>query len=250
MHVLLRRQDAGGCDSWELRSAWLRGVPGLVEAARRRNVSIVNPLGSGLTENPALLPYLGAVTRALLDEDPLVESAPTWWCGDPAGRSHVLAHLDHLVIKPVNRGRGRQSTFGRLLTRAQRQELAARIEAQPHLYVGQEEQTLTTAPALEQDTIVPRYAVLRAFLVAESGGFAWMDGGLPRTPAHPGPGPLPAGGTSTDTGGVAPPPEHSGGAPGAVPPPQGALPAPRDGRLSPPTFWRGRHSARTTTWTP
>jgi uncharacterized circularly permuted ATP-grasp superfamily protein len=126
VHVILRRQDAEWCDSLELRSDSLLGVPGLVEAARRRNVSIVNPLGSGLTENPALLPYLGAVTRALLDEDPLVESAPTWWCGDPAGRSHVLAHLDHLVIKPVNRV-GAQSTFGRP-DRAQRQELAARID--------------------------------------------------------------------------------------------------------------------------
>ncbi len=247
VHVILRRQDAEWCDSLELRSDSLLGVPGLVEAARRRNVSIVNPLGSGLTENPALLPYLGTVTRALLDEDPLVESAPTWWCGDPAGRSHVLAHLDHLVIKPVNRGRGRQSTFGRLLTRAQRQELAARIEAQPHLYVGQEEQTLTTAPALEQDTIVPRYAVLRAFLVAESGGFVWMDGGLTRTADHPGQVTMTAGGTSKDTWVVAPPSEHSWVARRAVALPQVDLRDSVTASSAASMFWIGRNLERAET---
>ncbi len=247
VHVILRRQDAEWCDSLELRSDSLLGVPGLVEAARRRNVSIVNPLGSGLTENPALLPYLGGLTRALLDEDPLVESAPTWWCGDPTGRSHVLAHLEHLVVKPVNRGRGRQSTFGRLLTRAQREELSARITAQPHLFVGQEEQTLTTAPALDGGSIVPRYAVLRAFLVAESGGFVWMDGGLTRTADHPGQVTMSAGGTSKDTWVVAPPSEHSWVARRAVALPQVDLRDSVTASSAASMFWIGRNLERAET---
>ncbi len=247
VHVILRRQDAEWCDSLELRPDSLLGVPGLVEAARRRNVSIVNPLGSGLAENPALLPCLGELTRVLLGEEPLIDSAPTWWCGTPAGRSHVLAHLDRLVIKPVNRGQGRQSTFGWSLTRSQREELAARIAAQPHLFVGQEPQVLATAPALETSSIVAHHAVLRAFLVADSESFTWMDGGLTRTAADPEQVTMSAGGTSKDTWIVAPPSEHSWVARRAVALPQVDLRDSVTASTAASMFWIGRNLERAET---
>ncbi|WP_448506940.1 circularly permuted type 2 ATP-grasp protein [Immundisolibacter sp.] len=52
--VLWRRVDDAWRDPLELRADSFLGVPGLVEAARRRQVSVVNPLGSGVLENPAL----------------------------------------------------------------------------------------------------------------------------------------------------------------------------------------------------
>ncbi len=210
VHVILRRQDAEWCDSLELREDSLLGVPGLVEAARRRNVSIVNPLGSGLAENPALLPCLGELTRVLLDEEPLIEAAPTWWCGEPAGRSHVLANLDRLVVKPIDRSSGTANIFCRELDRGALDELRRRIEARPHLYVGQEELELSSAPALDDDgVIVAHHAVLRSFLVADAGGFSWMDGALTRTSARRGSISLSTGGVSKDTWVVAIPTEHS-----------------------------------------
>lgn len=247
VHVILRRQDAEWCDSLELRPDSLLGVPGLVEAARRRNVSIVNPLGSGLAENPALLPRLGELTRVLLGEEPLIESAPTWWCGEPSARSHVLAHLDRLVVKPVNRGQGRQSTFGWTLTARQLDELAARIVAQPHLFVGQEPQVLATAPALDPSSIVAHHAVLRAFLVADSDGFTWMNGGLTRTAADPEQVTMSAGGTSKDTWIVAPPSEHSWVARRAVSLPQVDLRDSVTASTAASMFWIGRNLERAET---
>jgi uncharacterized circularly permuted ATP-grasp superfamily protein/uncharacterized alpha-E superfamily protein len=247
VHVILRRQDAEWCDSLELRPDSLLGVPGLVEAARRRNVSIVNPLGSGLAESPALLPYLDRLTRALLDEDPLISSAPTWWCGDPSGRSHVLANLDRLVLKPISRGHGRQSIYGRLLSRSERDELSAQVEARPHLWVGQEEQHLSTAPALDGAAIVPRYAVLRAFLVAQSDGFTWMEGGLTRTADDPGRVTMATGGTSKDTWVVAPPAEHSWVARRAVALPQVDLRDSVTAGSAASMFWIGRNLERAET---
>ena len=66
--MILRRTDAWFCDPLELRADSRLGVPGLVEVARLGGVSIVNTLGSGVLENPGLLPYLPRLAQHLLGE--------------------------------------------------------------------------------------------------------------------------------------------------------------------------------------
>jgi uncharacterized circularly permuted ATP-grasp superfamily protein len=62
--VILRRVDEEWCDPLELRQDSRLGVAGLVEAVRRGNVAMANPLGSGLLENPALIPFLPVLAKA------------------------------------------------------------------------------------------------------------------------------------------------------------------------------------------
>lgn len=244
VHVLWRRIDAEWCDSLELRADSLLGVPGLVEAARRRNVSIVNPLGSGLAESPALAPYLPRLTRLLLGEDPLVEQAPTWWCGDPAGRSHVLHHLHELVVKPIDRGRAHQSTFGRCLSRAQLDALSDRIRAEPHLWVGQEEQPLSHAPSVDGDEVVAHHVVMRAMLVANGEGFSWMDGGLTRSAPHAEAVTMSRGAAAKDTWVVAPPSERSWSAGRTISLPQVDLRDSVTSSAASSLYWMGRNHER------
>ena len=106
--VILRRVDAEFCDPLELRPDSRLGVPGLLEAARLGTVTVVNTLGSGVLENPALLPYLPTVCRALLDEDLLLPSAPTWWCGDavrPVARAGQPRQTGLQADRPGDRAR-------------------------------------------------------------------------------------------------------------------------------------------------
>ena len=65
------------------------------------NVAVANPLGSGLVETPALMAFLPGLCRHLLGEDLKIPSAPSWWCGEPQARDHVLANLSRMVIKPT-----------------------------------------------------------------------------------------------------------------------------------------------------
>ena len=58
--VVIRRVDDQWCDPVELRADSLLGVPGLLEVARRGRVTVVNPLGSGVIEDPALTGLLGS----------------------------------------------------------------------------------------------------------------------------------------------------------------------------------------------
>ncbi|KAF0101841.1 MAG: hypothetical protein FD187_2775 [bacterium] len=180
--VILRRVDEEWCDPLELRADSRLGTAGLVEAVRRGQVALANPLGSGLLENPALMPFLPALARILLGEELLLPTAATWWCGQEQEKAHVLANLARLVLKPINRGYSCETVFGADLDRKQLAAWKDRIRAQPHLYVGQEPLTLSTVPALHGGRLTPHRASLRAFLVAraDGAGYAALPGGLAR----------------------------------------------------------------------
>ena len=98
--ALLRLVPSRMMDPLDLGPTPLGGVTGLVEAARCGDVEILNPLGAGLLENPALREALPDLCRQLLHEDLLLRPAgggtePAGWLGlDPAGG-------DGLVERPV-----------------------------------------------------------------------------------------------------------------------------------------------------
>ncbi|HYP45173.1 MAG TPA: circularly permuted type 2 ATP-grasp protein [Propionibacteriaceae bacterium] len=177
--VILRRVDSTWSDPLELRAGSRLGVAGLVTAVRQGTVSVVNNLGSGVLENPALLPYLPELCQRLLGEPLRLPSVDTWWCGDEASLSHVLTHLGSLVIRPISRNAGR-SVVGSALTALQREDLAAMISAAPHRFVGQELLRLSSAPSSERDRLVRRNVVLRSFAVQSGGSYSAMPGGLAR----------------------------------------------------------------------
>jgi uncharacterized circularly permuted ATP-grasp superfamily protein/uncharacterized alpha-E superfamily protein len=180
--VILRRVDSFWCDPLELRPGSRLGVAGLAECVRHGTVSVVNPLGSGLLENPALMPLLPDLCQRLLGEELLLPSVDTWWCGDEDSREYVLSHLDDLVIRPVSRGGGR-SVRGAALSTEQRQRLTERLRANPHRFVGQEVLPLSGAPTSERDRLVRRSVVLRAFAVRDGDSYTVMYGGLGRVSA-------------------------------------------------------------------
>jgi uncharacterized circularly permuted ATP-grasp superfamily protein/uncharacterized alpha-E superfamily protein len=178
--VILRRLDDDFCDPLSLRGDSSLGVPGLVQAVRAGTVVVANALGSGLVESPALLAFLPALCRHLLGEEPKLESAATWWCGDPAALTYVEDHLERLVVKPAFPGTGMEPVFGERLAAAERGTLLARLRARPHAFVAQEQVMLSTAPTWEDGRLQPRHVTLRTFAVATASGYGVMPGGLTR----------------------------------------------------------------------
>lgn len=205
--VILRRVDDDYCDPLELRGDSLRGVPGLLQAVRQDGVAIANPLGGGIIENPALLPFLPNLCRFLLGEDLRLPGVPTWWCGQAPERDFVLAHLDELVVQSVLPGQ--QPVLGAELEPDARTQLAERIAASPHLFIGQQPLALATAPALVNGRLAPRWLVLRGFTVADQDGYRVMPGGLARLSTRLGNlnAPVQKGGVSKDLWVLAPAPQ-------------------------------------------
>ncbi len=181
VHVILRRVDAGFCDPLALRPDSTLGIPGLVDACRAGTVSVVNTLGSGILENAGLASLMSSLSRHLLGSDLLLDSVPSWWCGEPVGRSHVLANLGSLVVRPLSRVSLEYSIDTARISTAELDELRRRIEAHPDQWVGQQRLTPGSTPVLNADGVEPRPAVLRSFAVAGGGSYIALHGGLGRT---------------------------------------------------------------------
>src|SRR5581483_4939614 len=164
--VILRRVDSAYCDPLELRSESLLGAPGLLDACRQGSVSVVNPIGSGVLENPSLLALLPRLCQHMLGQPLRLPSVPTWWCGDRDGRRHVVQNMSRLVIKSTTREKGAQTFLGWELSIAERNDLARLIDAGPHSWVGQEPLDLSTVPAAGEHGLEPRHMLLRTFLAA------------------------------------------------------------------------------------
>ncbi|MEV0029410.1 circularly permuted type 2 ATP-grasp protein [Nocardia sp. NPDC050793] len=174
--VVLRRVDAEFSDPLDLRPDSHLGVVGLVEVLRRGAVTVVNTLGSGLLENPALAAFLPRISRALLGEDLLLDSAPTYWGGDPSERSHLLANLERLIIRSTVDG---ATLFGPDLTATMREELRRRIETSGWRWVGQEPAQFSVAPAVQgYGGLAAAPVGMRLFSMARRGGYTAMAGGL------------------------------------------------------------------------
>ncbi len=178
--VLLRRLDDAYCDPLELREDSRLGITGLVQASRLGHVAIVNPIGSAVLENPGLMPFLPGIAKHLLGEELKLPSVATWWCGQQRECSFVLDNLAKLVIKPIYRTRGYRAIFGAQLTKTELAALRERILHKPHLFIGQEMVSFSTAPSLVDGWVAPRHAILRSFLVASGNGYTAMPGGLTR----------------------------------------------------------------------
>jgi uncharacterized circularly permuted ATP-grasp superfamily protein/uncharacterized alpha-E superfamily protein len=182
--VILRRLDDELCDPLELRGDSSSGVPGLLEAIRRGNVTTANSLGSSVLENPALLAFLPGLCRHFLGEELLLPSVATWWCGQARERDFVLANLDKLVIKPIYPMAGLPEMIPGQLSKAKLSSIRDRILANPHLFVGQELASISTIPAFVTDQIEPRHSILSTFLTATEQTYVVMPGGLTRINAN------------------------------------------------------------------
>ena len=181
--VIVRRVDDDWCDPLELREDSRLGVPGLLQAIRLGNVQVMNPPGSGVLENHAFLAFMENICQYFLGEKLIMPNVATWWCGHQKELTYVLDNIDELIIKKANRKSKFASIYGRTLTDEGKASLKAMIAQRPHDFIAQQEVSLSTTPSLINGVIEPRYAALRAFMVADENGYHVMQGGLTRSSA-------------------------------------------------------------------
>lgn len=178
--VVLRRVDDAFSDPLELREDSHLGVAGLLDVVRRKNVSVINPVGSGVIENPGLIPFMPAIAQYFLNEDLILPQIASWWCGQEKEKNYVLTNLSNLVVKRIDRTNRESIYFGKFLSATELDSLKAQILERPYRFVAQEQINFSTAPNLSGVTLEPRNVVTRAFSIAAGNQYSVMPGGLVR----------------------------------------------------------------------
>src|ERR1700756_811687 len=135
--VIYRRVDDDFSDPLIFRGDSILGCSGLFNAYRAGNVTVTNAFGTGLADDKAVYAYVPAIIRYYLGEDPILPNVETYLLTEEKERHHVLANLDKLVVKAVGESGGYGMLIGPHSTARQREEVAARIQANPRNYIAQ-----------------------------------------------------------------------------------------------------------------
>ncbi|MBO6894584.1 MAG: circularly permuted type 2 ATP-grasp protein [Roseibium sp.] len=183
--VLWRRLDTAWSDPLEFNETSQIGTAGLLQAVRHGSVSLVNALGTGILETRALLAFLPRISERILGEPLQLPNVATWWCGEADTRAYVKEHAETMMFSPALSTAlpfaSNQTEFiGHDFDKFHKGILETWVDTKAEKLVGQEAVTLSTTPAYQDGSLVPRPMSLRVFLARTSKGWEVMSGGFAR----------------------------------------------------------------------
>lgn len=179
--VIYRRVDDDYLDPLAFRADSVLGVTGLLLAARAGNVAIANAVGTGIADDKAVFAYVPKLIDYYLGEKMSLGQVPTYLCGEPDQLSHVLDHLDEMVVKTTSDSGGYGMTIGPMATATELADCRRRLLAKPRAYIAQDTISLSMHPTLVEGGFRPRHCDLRPFvLMGAEDTVTMIPGGLTR----------------------------------------------------------------------
>jgi uncharacterized circularly permuted ATP-grasp superfamily protein len=179
VHVIYRRVDDDFLDPLAFRPGSMLGVPGLFAAYRAGRVTLANAIGTGVADDKSIYPYVPAMTRFYLSEEPILDNVPTLLLYRDEDRAEALANLERLVVKEVHGAGGYGMLIGPAATAAERDAFRQRILAAPERYIAQPTLALSTCPTFAAAGLAPRHIDVRPYILTGRGS-ALVPGGLTR----------------------------------------------------------------------
>ncbi|HET7628617.1 MAG TPA: circularly permuted type 2 ATP-grasp protein [Bacillales bacterium] len=162
--VIYRRIDDEFIDPLEFRGDSLLGVPGLMDAYRAGNVSVLNAIGNGVADDKAVYHYVPDMIRYYLNEEPLIQNVETYYLNDPDVRAYVLDHLDELVVKQKNGSGGYGMLIGPHAEPEEIEKFRQLIKQNPDTFIAQPTIKLSRSPSFQTDRFNSCHVDLRAFV--------------------------------------------------------------------------------------
>jgi len=180
--VIYRRVDDEYLDPLCYREDSLLGVPGLMNAYRKGNVTLANAPGTGVADDKAVYHYVPQIIKYYLGEEPILNNVNTYHCDNQSDLQYVLDNIETLVVKPVDESGGYGISIGSQLTKAEIDAVKAQIKADPRKYIAQPIMSLSTHSTYieEVKAFEPRHIDLRTFCLLSKKENYVLKGGLTR----------------------------------------------------------------------
>ena len=174
--AIYRRISDEFLDPLTFRSDSLIGIPGIIMAYRAGNVAILNAPGNGVADDKGIYYFVPKMIKYYLDEEPILDNAPTYLPFYKEDLDYTLENFDKLVIKDVAEAGGYGVVFARELTKARKEEFIEKIKKEPRRFIAQEVIDFEDLPIVEGGETVDRKADLRAFVLAGRKTKLWPSG--------------------------------------------------------------------------
>lgn len=178
--VIYRRIDDEFLDPLVFKPESVLGVPGIMSAYRKGNITIINAIGNGVADDKAVYTYVPEMIRYYLNEEPILPNVPTYQMSNTEEREYVFANIDKMVLKRTNQSGGYGMIIG---NKAEEEELKKAMEVvkqEPRHFIAQPIMQLSTVPCFIDGKIQSRRVDLRPFALYGPEGIRIVPGGLTR----------------------------------------------------------------------
>jgi len=177
--VIYRRIDDDFIDPEAFRADSMLGVPGLMRAYRAGRVSLANAVGTGVGDDKSMYPYVPAMIRFYLGEEPILKNVHTYMLDNKDDLAYVLEHLHELVVKEAQGSGGYGMLVGPTASKDERERYRQRILDAPERFIAQPTLSLSVCPTFVDKGLAPRHIDLRPYVLSGK-SVNFVPGGLTR----------------------------------------------------------------------
>ena len=154
----------------------LIGIPHIYDIYRKGNVALINAPGNGVADDKGIYYFVPKMVKYYLNEEPILQNAPTYLLSNDEDMKYVLEHFDDLVIKDVAEAGGYGVVFGSKMSVQEKDAFKAMIKAEPRRFIAQEVIDFQDIDIYDGGRRVPRKADLRAFVLMSEEPVVWKSG--------------------------------------------------------------------------
>lgn len=154
----------------------LIGVPHIFDVYRNGNVALMNAPGNGVADDKGIYYFVPKMIRYYLNEEPVLQNAPTYLPYYKEDMKYVLDNFDNLVLKDVAEAGGYGVRFGSAMTAQGKADFTDLLKKEPRRFIAQEIIDFQDLDVLLPDGAAPRKADLRAFVLSGEEPVVWKSG--------------------------------------------------------------------------
>ena len=174
--AVYRRISDEYLDPMNFNAESLIGIPHIFDVFRKGNIALLNAPGNGVADDKGIYYFVPKMIRYYLNEDPILNNAPTYLPFYEEDMRYVLENFDSLVLKDVAEAGGYGVVFGNTMTKEQKASFINLLKAEPRRFIAQEVIDFQDLDILENGEAIPRKADLRAFVLMADEPLVWKSG--------------------------------------------------------------------------
>ncbi|MDO5135107.1 MAG: circularly permuted type 2 ATP-grasp protein [Eubacteriales bacterium] len=152
------------------------GIPHIFDVYRKGHVALLNTPGNGVADDKGIYYFVPRMIRYYLDQEPVLQNAPTYLPFYEEDKRFVLANFDRLVLKDVAEAGGYGVVFANKMTKEEKEAFLAMLEREPRRFIAQEVIDFEDLDIFDDGKAVPRKADLRAFVLSGETTRVWKSG--------------------------------------------------------------------------